>query len=104
MKKLARCLILFSLTSTLLVQPSLASEKSQVITYPFPDDIAASERFHVTVAGKPVFTHATEVADFAMFAICGPVQVTVACEQTVSSVAIHNASPRALASGFPGID
>jgi hypothetical protein len=28
------------------------------------------------VDGQPVFTHATAVADFAMFAIRGPVQVT----------------------------
>jgi len=81
MKSLARCLILFLLAPTLLAQASAAAKKSQVVTYPFPEDLAASERFHVTVAGKPVFTHATEVADFAMFAIRGSVGVTVACEQ-----------------------
>jgi hypothetical protein len=69
MKNLVRCLILFSLSPTLLAQPSAAAEKSQVITYPFPEDLSASDRFHVSVDGQPVFTHATEVADFAMFAI-----------------------------------
>jgi len=89
MKSLARGLILFLLAPTLLAQPSAAAEKSLVVTYPFPDDLAASEQFHVTVAGKPVFTHATKVADFAMFAIRGPVQVTIACEQSVSSAIVR---------------
>jgi hypothetical protein len=89
MKKLTHCLILLSLASTMLSQPSAAAEKSQVITYPFPEDISASERFHVTVDGQPVFTHATEVADFAMFAIRGAVQVTVTCDQPVGSAVVR---------------
>ena len=89
MKNLARCLILFSLSPTLLAQPSAAAEKSQVITYPFPEDLSASDRFHVSVDGQPVFTHATEVADFAMFAIRGRVQVTVVCQETISSAVIR---------------
>ena len=89
MKSLDRCLILFLPASTLLAQPSAAAEQSQVVTYPFPDYLATSERFHVTVAGEPVCTHATKVADFAMFAIRGSVQVTVACEQSVSSAIIR---------------
>jgi len=36
-----------------------------------------------------VFTHTAEVADFAMFAIRGLVQVTVECEQTVTSAIIR---------------
>lgn len=69
MKKLAHCLILLSLASALPPLPSAAAEKSQVITYPFPEDIATSTRLHVSADGQSVFTHATKMADFAMFAI-----------------------------------
>ncbi len=89
MKTFARCLILFLTVPALSTQLSAASEKSQVITYPFPGDLPASERFHVSVAGEPVFTHATEVADFSMFAIRGSVQVTVVCDQAVTSAVIR---------------
>lgn len=74
---------------TLLGQSSAIGAESQVITYPFPAGLPASSRFHVTVDGQPVFTHAAEVADFAMFAIRGTVQVTVACEQPVTSVIVR---------------
>ena len=62
MKKLAHCLILLSFASTLLAQPSFASEESHVITYPFPEDLPTSERFHVSVDGQP--TEVLQLFDF----------------------------------------
>jgi hypothetical protein len=89
MKKFYRRIMLALIAIALLGQPAATAAESQVISYPFPRDLPASSRFHVTVDGQPVFTHAAEVADFAMFAIRGPVQVTVECEQTVASAIVR---------------
>ena len=89
MKNLAGRIILALAAVAILGQPSATAAESQVIVYPFPAGLPASHRFHVTVNGQPMFTHAAEVADFAMFAIRGPVQVTVACEQPVTSATVR---------------
>jgi hypothetical protein len=89
MKNFAGRIISLMAVLTLLGQPSATGAESQVITYPFPADLPASSRFHVTVDGQPVFTHAAEVADFTMFAIRGQVQVTVACEQSVTNAVVR---------------
>jgi len=52
----------------LLGRSPAAAAESNVITYPFPAGLPDSNRFYVTANGLPVFTHAAEVADFAMFA------------------------------------
>ena len=89
MKDFAIRITLLLAVLTLLGQSAASGAQSQVITYPFPAGLPASNRFHVTVDEKAVFTHAAEVADFAMFAIRPPVQVTVACEQAVTSAVVR---------------
>jgi len=80
----------FALASLLFVRlPSAAATDSPAILYPFPAGLPASSRFQVTVDGQAVFTHAAEVADFAMFAIRGPVQVTVVCHERVASAVVR---------------
>ena len=83
--------ILVLAASAVLGQAAVTAADSLVIAYPFPAGLPASQRFHVAVNGQPMFTHAAEVADFAMFAIREPVQVTVVCEQPVTSA---NVRPR----------
>jgi hypothetical protein len=61
MNSLARCLILFLLAPTLQAQASAAAKKSQVVTYPFPEDLAASERFHVLETGVHVSVEISEL-------------------------------------------
>lgn len=68
---------------------SASGDEPLVVAYPFPEELPVSDRFQVSVDGQRVFTHATEVADFAMFAIRGPVQVTVACDRTVTSAIVR---------------
>ena len=89
MKNFASRILLVLAALTLLDQRTATAAESQVIAYPFPAGLPPPNRFHVTVDGQPVFTHAAEVADFAMFAIRGPVQVTVACEQPVTSAIVR---------------
>ncbi len=89
MKTFGNRILLVLAVATLLNRPSACGAEPQVITYPFPEDLPASGRFDVSVDGQPVFTHATEVADFAMFAIRGPVQVTVVCDQPVTSAIVR---------------
>ncbi len=89
MKTFASRIFLVLAALTLLDQRSDTAAESPDIACPFPAGLLASQRFHVTVNGLPVFTHAAEVADFAMFAIRGPVQVTVVCEQPVTSATIR---------------
>lgn len=85
-----RTRMLFGLAAlTLLGQIPATATELQVIPYPFPQDLPVSSRFSVTVDRQPVFTHAAEVADFAMFAIRGPVQVRIACEQPVTSAVVR---------------
>ena len=86
MKNFHSRIMLALIAITLLGQPAATAAESQVISYPFPRDLPASSRFHVTVDGQPVFTHAAEVADFAMFAIRGPVEVTVASALLLSVI------------------
>ena len=92
MNKLASRITLLLALPTVLGQGAAIGAESQVISYPFPQELPASGRFNVTADGQPVFTHAAEVADFAMFAIRGPAQVTIACQQPVTSAS--GRSPR----------
>ena len=78
-----------ALALVLWARPSLAATDSQVIAYPFPAGLPASSRFQITVDGHAVFTHAAEVADFAMFAIRGPVEVTVVCHEPVANAILR---------------
>jgi hypothetical protein len=89
MKDLALHIILALAALALPSQTSATAAESPLITYPFPEGLPASTRFHVTVDGKAVFTHAAAVADFAMFAMRGPVQVTVACAQPVTHAVVR---------------
>ena len=68
---------------------ALAAADSPLVVYPFPPGLPASSRFQITVDGQAVFTHAAEVADFAMFAIRGPVQVTVTCHERVTNAVLR---------------
>ncbi len=82
----------------LLAAPPAAAQDRSVITYPFPPDLPDSGRFQVLVEGLPVVTHQAEVADLAMFAMRGPVEVVVRCRVAVSSAIVRplsrNISPR----------
>ncbi|MCY2987891.1 MAG: hypothetical protein NTY19_08530 [Planctomycetota bacterium] len=89
MKRFASCIFLVLAALILLDQRTATAVESPVIAYPFPVGPPTSNWFHVTVDGQPVFTRAAEVADFAMFAIRGPVQVTVACEQPVTGAIVR---------------
>ena len=58
MNKLASLITLLLALPTVLGQGAATGAEAQVISYPFPRDLPASSRFHVTVDGQPVFTHA----------------------------------------------
>lgn len=82
------------LLSSWLVPLALTTEvamgaTSPVQVYPFSPELPASTHYSVQVKGEPVFVHAAEVADFACFAIGGPVTVSVTCKEDVTSALVR---------------
>jgi hypothetical protein len=55
MNKFGNCIILVLAVLKLLNGFSAIGAEQHVITYPFPEDLPASERFHITVDGQPLF-------------------------------------------------
>ena len=67
----------------------LACGSDEVTIYPFAAGLPQSLDCRLTVAGRDVFVHRTDVADFAMFALAGKVEVQVEWKREVKSAVVR---------------